>query len=196
MIKTPKKCKALILRGIFLLRKKELKWFYKEGCNYIYPDIWENYINIIPKKERSNLLQAYYKKLTSKDKKSRIVASQAWATWEACTSKLTYSKKSLHQFDDEKVAEAFARIECHYFINQGFFEYDNWILDNMSAINNIPNVIVQGRYDVVCPVISAWDLHKAWKKSKLIIIQDAGHSMLELGIQNKLIEYTDKFIKY
>ena len=195
-ITNPNKCKALILRGIFLLRDKEIKWFYQEGCSSIYPDIWENYINIIPKDERSNLIKAYYKRLTGTDNKSRIIASKAWATWEACTSKLIYNKKSLHQFDNDKVAEAFARIECHYFINKGFFEYDGWILDNISTIKNIPNVIVQGRYDVVCPMISAWDLHKAWVKSKLVIIQDAGHSMLEIGIQNKLIEYTDKFNKY
>ena len=192
----PNKCKALILRGIFLLRDKEIKWFYQEGCSYIYPDVWENYINIIPKDERSNLIKAYYKRLTGIDDKSRIIASKAWSTWEACTSKLIYNKKSLHQFDNEKVAEAFAKIECHYFINKGFFKYDGWILDNISAIKNIPNVIVQGRHDAVCPMISAWDLHKVWKKSKLVIIEDAGHSMLEIGVQNKLIEYTDKFNKY
>ena len=192
----PNKCKALILRGIFLLRDKEIKWFYQEGCSYIYPDVWENYINIIPKDERSNLIKAYYKRLTGIDDKSRIIASKAWSTWEACTSKLIYNKKSLHQFDNEKVAEAFAKIECHYFINKGFFKYDGWILDNISAIKNIPNVIVQGRHDAVCPMISAWDLHKVWKKSKLVIIEDAGHSMLEIGVQNKLIEYTDTFNKY
>ena len=190
------KCKALILRGIFLLRKKELNWFYQEGCSYIYPDIWENYINIIPIKERKNLIKAYYKRLTSSNNKIRIEAAKAWSTWEACTSKLIYNKKSLHQFNNDKVAEAFARIECHYFINKGFFKFDGWILKNIHKINNIPNVIVQGRYDVVCPMVSAWDLHKAWEKSNLIIINDAGHSMLEKGIQNKLIEYTDKFSKY
>ena len=195
-IKYPQKCKALILRGIFLLRKKEIDWFYKEGCSYIYPDAWEEYINIIPKIERSNLMEAYYKRLTSKNKKTRIMAAKTWSKWEACTSKLIQNKNTLHDFNNEKAAVAFARIECHYFINQGFFENDGWILHNISKINHIPNVIVQGRYDVICPMISAWDLHKAWRRSKLIIIQNAGHSMLEIGIQNKLIEYTDKFSKY
>ena len=190
------KCKALILRGIFLLRHKELQWFYQEGCSYLYPDIWANYINLIPPDERSNLIKAYYKRLTSENYETRITAAKAWATWESCTSKLIYNKKSLHHFDNEKVAEAFSRIECHYFINKGFFEYDGWILNNISKINHIPNVIIQGRYDVVCPMVSAWDLHKSWSNSNLIIIQDAGHSMLELGIQNKLIEYTDKFSSY
>ncbi len=192
-IKHTKQCKGLILRGIFLLRKIEIDWFYQEGCSYIYPDEWENYIAPIPNKQRNNLVGAFYKQLTSKNKKIRINAAKAWSTWEARTSKLQQTKKSLHQFNDEKIAEAFARIECHYFINKGFFPYDGWILDNIESIKNLPNIIIQGRYDVVCPMRSAWDLHKKWKKSKLLIVDDAGHSMLEKGIQKKLIEYTEKF---
>ncbi len=192
-IKHTKQCKGLILRGIFLLRKIEIDWFYQQGCSYIYPDEWEYYIAPIPNKQRSNLVNAFYKQLTSKDKKIRINAAKAWSTWEARTSKLKQTKKSLHQFNNEKIAEAFARIECHYFINKGFFPYDGWILDNIEPIKNLPNIIIQGRYDVVCPMRSAWDLHKKWKQSKLIIINDAGHSMLEKGIQKKLIEYTEKF---
>ena len=192
----PKKCKSLILRGIFLLRKVEINWFYQDGCSYIYPDAWEHYISVIPENERCNLVKSYYKKLTSNDLQVRIEAATAWSKWEASTSKLIQNKQSLHHFDDKKVAEAFARIECHYFINKGFFKYDGWILDNVHKIKNIPNVIIQGRYDVVCPMKSAWDLHKKWPKSKLIIIPDAGHSMLEKNIQKKLIEYTDLFKKY
>ena len=192
----PKKCKSLILRGIFLLRKVEINWFYQEGCSYIYPDAWEHYISVIPENERCDLVKSYYKKLTSNDLQVRIEAATAWSKWEASTSKLIQNKQSLHHFDDKKVAEAFARIECHYFINKGFFKYDGWILDNVHKIKNIPNVIIQGRYDVVCPMKSAWDLHKKWPKSKLIIIPDAGHSMLEKNIQKKLIEYTDLFKKY
>jgi len=189
-------CKALILRGIFLLRKAEINWFYQEGCSYIYPDKWEDYIQVIEKKDRKNLLQAYYKKLTSPHKLIRLQAAKAWSKWEASTSKLIPEKKSLHHFDNDKVAEAFARIECHYFINKGFFKSDGWILDNIKRIKNIPNIIIQGRYDVVCPMKSAWELHQKWENSNLIVIDDAGHSMLEKGIQNKLIEYTDEFIKY
>ena len=192
----PKKCKSLILRGIFLLRKVEINWFYQDGCSYIYPDAWEHYISVIPENERCNLVKSYYKKLTSNDLQVRIEAATAWSKWEASTSKLIQNKQSLHHFDDKKVAEAFARIECHYFINKGFFKYDGWILDNVHKIKNIPNVIIQGRYDVVCPMKSAWDLHKKWPKSKLIIIPDAGHSMLEKNIQKKLIEYTNLFKKY
>ncbi|MAZ68734.1 MAG: prolyl aminopeptidase [Candidatus Marinimicrobia bacterium] len=193
-IKNPKRCKGLILRGIFMLRKMEIDWFYQEGCSYIFPDEWENYLKIIPENKRSNLVNAYYKRLTSKNKKTRIEAAKAWSTWEARTSKLIQTKDSLHHFDDEKVAEAFARIECHYFINKGFFKNDGWILENIYKIQHIPNVIIQGRYDVVCPMRSAWDLHKAWNNSNLIIIRDAGHSMLEKGIQSELINYTNNFI--
>jgi len=195
-IKHVKYCSELILRGIFLLRKKEINWFYQEGCSYIYPDAWEDYINIIPEEERKDLVKAYYKRLTSNDEKVRIEAATAWSKWEASTSKLIQNKDSLHHFDNKKIAEAFARIECHYFINKGFFDSDGWILKNISILKSIPNIIIQGRYDVVCPIISAWDLHKAWENSNLFVVQDAGHSMLELGIQNKLIDYTDKFSSY
>jgi len=191
-ISHPKKCIALILRGIFLLRKFEINWFYQGGCNLLYPDAWEAYSSIIPKKEQDDFVKAYYKRLISKNKKIRLRAAKAWSTWEASTSKLIYNKTSLHHFDNDEIADAFARIECHYFINKGFFPEDNWILNNIKKNQNIPTFIVQGRYDVICPMQSAWELHKKLKKSQLFIIQDAGHSMLEKGIQNKLIEITDK----
>ncbi len=190
-IKNPNYCNNLILRGIFMLRKKELEWFYQNGCSFIYPDAWEKYLDPISESERSNLIQSYYKKLTSNDMNERIKAAKAWSIWEASTSKLIQSTSALHAFEDEKVAEAFARIECHYFINKGFFENDSWILDNIYKIKEIPTYIVQGRYDVVCPMKSAWDLHREFPEAKFEIIQDAGHSMLELGIQKKLIEITD-----
>jgi len=195
-IKHSQYCKGLILRGIFLLRKFEIDWFYQEGCSYIYPDEWENYKSIIPKEEQNNFVKAYYQRLTSKDKKIRSKAAEKWAKWEASTSKLIQDKNSLHHFDDTKVAEAFSRIECHYFTNKGFFEYDGWILDQLKAFKTIPISIVQGRYDVVCPMQSAWDLHKKISHSELFIIPDSGHSMMEKGIQKKLIELTELFSKY
>ena len=195
-ISYPDRCKGLILRGIFLLRKTEIDWFYQQGCSNIYPDAWENYKNIIPKNERSNFVKAYYKRLTSKNKKVRLKASKSWAKWEASTSKLIPDKKSLHHFDDDKTAEAFARIESHYFINKGFFDTDAWLLDNIKQIEHLPSVIIQGRYDVVCPMTSAWELSQKWKSSQLIIVDDAGHSMLVQGIQIKLIVFTEKFSKY
>ena len=188
----PDRCDAIILRGIFMLRKKEIDWFYQEGCSFIYPDAWEKYLSPIPEEEQHNLVKAYYKRLTSQDKAVRINAARAWSIWEASTSKLIQTEKALHSFDDDGVAEAFARIECHYFINKGFFENEDWILNNINKISDKPIEIVQGRYDVVCPMTSAWDLHKRLPNAGFHIIQDAGHSMLENGIQEKLIEITDK----
>jgi len=192
-IRHPKRCKGLILRGIFMIRKKEIQWFYQEGASYIYPDYWEKFLAPIPVDERNDLVFAYYKKLTSNNKSVRLEAAKSWSVWEASTSKLFPSDLSLHQFDDPKVAEAFARIECHYFINRGFFEYEEWILDNAGIIKDLPAVIIQGRYDVVCPATSAWELHKKMPNADFHIIQDAGHSMMEEGIAAKLIEYTDKY---
>ena len=195
-ISYPQHCKGLILRGIFLLRKHEIDWFYQKGCSYIYPDEWEQYEKIIPKNERNNMVRAYYKRLISKNKKIRIKAAMAWSKWEAKTSKLIQDRNSLHAFNNAKIAEAFARIECHYFINKGFFKTDGWLLQNVKKIKTIPGVIIQGRYDVVCPVQSAWELNKCWEKANLIIVQSAGHSMLEEGIQKELIRYTNIFSDY
>ena len=189
----PDRCKALVLRGIFMIRKKEINWFYQDGTSNIYPDAWEHYLRPIPEDERHDLVAAYYKRLTSNDDSVRIEAAKAWSIWEASTSKLIQSEESIHAFEDTKVAEAFARIECHYFTNRGFFDTDEWLLENVDKIRHIPTVIVQGRYDVVCPMISAWELHRAFPEADFEIVQDAGHSMTEKGIAAKLVEYTDKF---
>ena len=193
-IKHSIRCKALVLRGIFLLRKLEIDWFYQEGCSYIFPDFWEEYIKVIPIGERHNMVEAYYKQLTSDNQKVRINAAQAWSKWEASTSRLVHKRTALHSFDDVKKAEAFARIECHYFINKGFFETDGWILKNCNILDKIPKIVVQGRYDVVCPTKSAWDLYNACKNIELIMIDEAGHSMLEEGIQKTLIKKTEGLI--
>ena len=189
----PDRCKALVLRGIFMIRKKEINWFYQDGTSNIYPDAWEHYLRPIPEDERHDLVAAYYKRLTSNDDSVRIEAAKAWSIWEASTNKLIQSEESIHAFEDAKVAEAFARIECHYFTNRGFFDTDEWLLENVYKIRHIPTVIVQGRYDVVCPMISAWELHRAFPEADFEIVQDAGHSMTEKGIAAKLVEYTDKF---
>ena len=151
------------------------------------------YLAPIPEYEHSDLVSAYYKRLTSNNKSTRLEAAKAWSIWEASTSKLLPSNDLLHQFDNLKVAEAFARIECHYFINGGFFKTDEWILENADATQDIPTVIIQGRYDVVCPLTSAWELHKKLPKADFHIIPDAGHSMTEEGIAEKLVEYTEKY---
>lgn len=192
-ISYPDKVKELILRGIFLLRKKEIDWFYQEGASYIFPDAWDKYLAPIPQNERHDLVGAYFKRLTSPDKNVRSEAAKAWSIWEGSTSKLFLDPTFVERFGGDEFADAFARIECHYFVNKGFFKEDGWILNNVDKIRHIPAWIVQGRYDVVCPATSAWELHKAWPESRLHIISDAGHSASEPGIKSKLIEATDYF---
>lgn len=191
----PSSVVALFLRGIFMLRQKELKWFYQDGASFIYPDAWEYYQNEIPEEERDDYIKAYYKRLTSDDKNIRSSAAKAWTIWEGSTSKLLPDPNMLEHFGDDQFADAFARIECHYFTNKGFFDCDDQLLKNIDKIRNIPAIIVQGRYDVVCPMTSAWELHKAWPEAKLEIIADAGHSLSEPGIASALINATDNFIK-
>ncbi len=189
----PERCHALVLRGIFLCRPSEIKWFYQEGASQIFPDIWEQYFNLIPANERHDMVTAYYKRLTSTDEKTRLEAAKAWSKWEAATSRLIVDPKAIDEFEDPEYALSFARIECHYFMNNAFFKTNNWILENISKIKHIPSVIIQGRYDVVCPATSAWELHRAWPEAEFKIIADAGHSMSEPGIRSALIEATDKF---
>ncbi|MDJ0744870.1 MAG: prolyl aminopeptidase [Xenococcaceae cyanobacterium MO_167.B27] len=189
----PERCKGLILRGIFMLRQKELKWFYQEGASYIYPDAWEDYLKPIPVSERDDLISAYYRRLTSENREIRLEAARAWSVWEASTSKLLPSEKSIKRFGEAEFAEAFARIECHYFVNKGFFSSENQLLENIDRIRHLPGIIVQGRYDVVCPTVTAWELHKTWQEAEFIIVPDAGHSISEPGILDALIEATDRF---
>ena len=189
----PERVKALILRGIFLLRNKEIRWFYQEGASNIYPDAWEKYLKPIGKGERDDLLSAYYKRLINKDRAIRLEAAKSWSIWEGSTSKLLPNKKTLHRFGEDDFSEAFARIECHYFMNRGWFDPEDQLLQNISIIRHIPGAIVQGRYDVVCPMISAWELHQAWPEAELHVIKDAGHSMTEPGIANKLVQLTEQF---
>ncbi|BAY27879.1 proline iminopeptidase [Calothrix sp. NIES-2100] len=189
----PERCTELILRGIFMLRKKELHWFYQEGTSYIFPDAWEAYLKPIPPQERDDLLTAYYHRLTSPDLQVRLEAARAWSIWEASTSRLFPDTNLMQTFGETEFAEAFARIECHYFINKGFFQDENQLLLNVDKIRHIPSVIVQGRYDVVCPMISAWELHRAWPEAEFIVVPDAGHSMSEPGIRSALIAATNKF---
>jgi proline iminopeptidase len=189
----PEHCTGLILRGIFMLRRKEIRWFYQEGASYLFPDAWEHYLAPIPVAERRDLLQAYYRRLTSEDAQVRQSAARAWSIWEASTSKLIPDPNLIHQFGEAHFAEAFARIECHYFINSGFFAPDDQLLQNVDKIRHLPGVIVQGRYDVVCPLTSAWELHRAWPEVKLIVVPDAGHSATEPGILSALVEAADRF---
>lgn len=192
-IKHSDRVSGLLLRGIFLCRPSELQWFYQEGASQIFPDFWEKYWNHIPEAERGNMFKAYYQRLTHEDEKVRLDAARVWSQWEGSTSYLYVKPSAIEEFEDPHKALAFARIECHYFVNKAFFETDNYLLENIDKIRSIPGHIVQGRYDVVCPATSAWALHKAWPESTLEIIADAGHSASEPGIRSALITATDRF---
>ncbi|WP_121969563.1 prolyl aminopeptidase [Leptolyngbya sp. BC1307] len=189
----PDRCYALILRGIFMLRAKEIRWFYQSGASYIFPDAWEGYLAPIPPAERDDLVAAYYKRLTSDDAQIRQSAASAWSIWEASTSKLIPDTDLIERFGRDRFAEAFARIECHYFVNGGFFTEADQLLKNIDRIRQIPAVIVQGRYDVVCPMASAWELHRAWPEAELTIVAAAGHSATEPEITSALLAATDRF---
>ncbi len=188
----PDRVKGLVLRGIFLCRPEELKWFYQQGASWIFPDVWEKYWNYIPEAERTDMMKAYYKRLTHEDSSVRLEAAKNWSKWEAATSRLFVDPKMIDSFDEPERALAFARIECHYFMNNAFFPTENYLLENAHKLANIPGIIVQGRYDVVCPVKSAWDLHRAWPQAEIQIISDAGHSASEPGIRAALIAATEK----
>lgn len=189
----PDRVSELVLRGIFLCRPKEIQWFYQEGANAIFPDVWEEYLKVIPASERGDMVSAYHRRLTSDDEAVRLEAARAWSIWEGSTSKLFFDPAAIEKFGDAEFALAFSRIECHYFMNNAFFNSDNYLIENASQIRAIPGVIVQGRYDVVCPMVSAWDLHRAWPEADLQIIPDAGHSISEPGIIDALVKATDRF---
>ena len=187
----PERVLGLILRGIFLCRPHEIRWFYQEGASHIFPDYWEDYLRPIPEAERGDLLKAYHRRLTSENEVARMAAAKAWSKWEGRTSTLHPSATVVNHFSEPHNALSLARIECHYFSNDSFLE-PNQILRDADRLASIPGIIVQGRYDVVCPMQSAWDLHNAWPEAELQIIPDAGHSALETGIIDALVRATDR----
>lgn len=189
----PDRTRGLFLRGIFLCRPRELQWFYQYGASEIFPDFWESYRDFIPDAERGDMMRAYYRRMTEADHETMLEAARRWSVWEGSTSKLYPDENLIDRFSGEHEALQLARIECHYFVNNCFFPTDNYLLENIGKIRHIPTVIVQGRYDVVCPATSAWDLHRAFPEAELHIIPDAGHSISEPGIASALIEATDKF---
>ena len=190
----PKRVLGLILSGIFLCRQREIDWFYQEGASRIFPDVWQKFLEPIPEAERGDLVSAYYQRLTSEDEFTRMQAAKAWSLWEGRTATLTSSQKVVDHFASAHTALSLARIECHYFINHSFLA-DNQLLDNADRLADIPGVIVQGRYDIICPMESAWELHQAWPGSILKIIPDAGHSASEPGIVSELVYATDEMAR-
>jgi len=189
----PERVTGLVLRGIFMLRKQEIDWFYQQGASALFPDAWEGYLAPIPEGERRDLLHAYHRRLTSDDPEVRSAAARAWSIWEGSTSHLYVDPEEVGRTGEEQFALAFARIECHYFVNRGFFQPETQLLDGVPRIRHIPAVIVQGRYDVVCPMESAWALHRAWPEAEFRLVPDAGHSAFEPGIIHELVEATDRF---
>jgi len=189
----PDRVTELVLRGIFLLRKWEIDWFYQQGTSALYPDAWEAYLAAIPEEERDDLVRAYHRRLTNEDPAVRMAAARAWSVWEGSTSFLLQNPDYVDRCAGDAFAAAFARIECHYFVNGGFFEHDGQLLTDVHRIRHIPTVIVHGRYDVVCPVKNAWDLHRAFPEADLRIVPDAGHSAFEPGILHELVSATDAF---
>jgi proline iminopeptidase len=184
---------GLILRGIFLCRPWEIQWFYQEGASRIFPDYWQDFIHPIPDTERNDMVRAYYRRLTGADEIARMAAAKAWSVWEGRCATLQSNRAVVDYFSNPYVALSLARIECHYFINNSFLEPDQ-ILRDAPKLKGVPGTIVHGRYDVVCPVSNAWELHQAWPDAELRIIPDAGHSAFEPGIADALVNATDAMV--
>jgi proline iminopeptidase len=189
----PDRVKSLTLRGIFLIRRAEIQFFYQEGTSWVFPDYYDEYIKPIPLEERHDLVTAYYKRLTCGDLAIENEAARAWSVWEGSTSKLIIDEGLIARTAGDAFARQLARIECHYFVNNGFFAWDGWLLDEAKkTLQGIPTTIVQGRYDLVCPMKSAWDLKRALPGASLVVVADAGHSAGESGIVDALVKATDR----
>jgi len=189
----PQRVTEMVLRGIFMLTRFELQWFYQQGASAIFPDHWQQYVAAIPPAERGDFISAYHKRLTSDDRATRVNAARAWSQWEAATSYLHVNEDNVRNWGEEDFAIAVARIECHYFVNKGFLETEDQLLRNVGRIRKIPAVIVQGRYDVVCPMQTAWALHEAWPEADFRVVAAAGHSAFEAGNTHELVQATDAF---
>jgi proline iminopeptidase len=187
----PDRVEALILRGVFLLTQRELAWFYQDGCSMLFPDAWEHFLTPIPAPERGDMIAAYHSRLTHVDRRVRAEAAAAWSQWEGDTISIRGPEARPPKFNEIDFAIAFARIECHYFHNKGFFPEDGWILNNVHQIRDIPGWIVNGRFDVVTPLEAAWKLHKAWPEARFEIVWDAGHASTEPGVIDGLLRATD-----
>lgn len=189
----PEAVSELVLRGIFMLRESELDWFYRRGANALFPDYWEELVAPLTEAERDDVLGAYYRRLTCGDREIELEAAQRWSVWEGATSCLIPSEELKSHFGSPEFALPLARIEAHYFVNRGFFDYPEQLLDGVERIRSVPAVIVQGRYDLVCPVETAWALSRRWPEAALELVDAAGHSAYEPGITDRLVAATDRF---
>lgn len=190
----PERVAALVVRGIFLCRDPEIQWFYQEGTSWVFPDLWEDFLAPIPEQERDDLLHAYHRRLTGSNELARMAAAKAWSSWEGRTISLLPNPDLEATFSVPHLALSLARIECHYFVNHAFFEPEQ-LLRDAHRLADIPGVIIQGRYDLICPVRSAWELHQAWPQAELKIVADAGHAAFEPGIRSALVGATDHFAR-
>ena len=191
----PQRVEALILRGVFLLTQKELRWFYQDGASMLFPDAWERFLEPIPPAERGDLMTAYHQRLTSSDRNVQARAASAWSQWEGDTISLRGPDARPTKFNEVDFAVAFARIESHYFVNGGFFPEDGWIVNNIQRISHISAWIVQGRFDVVTPMDAAWRLKRAWPKARFEVVWDAGHASTEPGIVDALVRAGDEALR-
>jgi len=189
----PTQVKGLILRGIFGCRRKELLWMYQEGASFIYPDEWEKYLSVIPEVERGDLLSAYHRRLMGTDEKEKVKCAKAWTGWEMVTSRLYLDREMIQHGEEDDFAKTFARIENHYFVYGAFLKTDAQLFEEAHKLRHIPGIIIQGRYDLVCPAYSAWELHRQWPEAELVFVDDSGHSAREPGILSELVKATDKF---
>jgi proline iminopeptidase len=190
----PERVMALVVRGVFLCRPAEIAWFYQEGASWVFPDYWRDFLAPIPPEERGDLIGAYHRRLTGDNEIARLAAAKAWSVWEGRTSTLLTNPAVQNHFAGAHFALALARIECHYFVHQSFLAPDQ-LLRDAHRLHGIPGIIVQGRYDLICPMRSAWELHQAWPDSELVVVPDAGHSAFEPGIRSALVAATDHFAK-
>lgn len=189
----PDRVTELVLRGIFMLRRWELEWFYQEGASRLFPDAWDHYLAGIPEVEHADLISAYHRRLTADDPAVRLAAARRWSVWEAATSFLRPDPEFVSGHEDAAFALAFARIEAHYFVNGGFFTHEDQLLRDVHRIRHLPGTVVHGRYDVVCPLRNAWDLKKAWPEANLVIAPTSGHSAFEPEIASALVEATNAY---
>ena len=190
----PTSVSEMVLRGIFMLRKKELDWFYQEGASNIFPEAWEKFLEPIDENQRDDLMSAYHKIFTSDNEEKKLAAAIAWSRWEGSTSSLSYNPDMADSFSNPHFALAFALIENHYFVNKGFLEHENQLIESgIDIIRNIPTTIVQGRYDIVCPMTTAWELSKNWPEAKLIVAPSSGHTAFEKEITHELIKATNGY---
>lgn len=191
-IKHPERVESLVLRGVFLLTARELAWFYQDGACMLFPDAWARFCAPIPAAERGDMISAYHKRLTHPDRRVQAEAAAAWSQWEGDTISIRGPEARPSKFNEIDFAIAFARIECHFFANHGFFPEEGWILNNAAALKSIPGWIVQGRFDVVTPMEAAWKLKTAWPGARFEVVWDAGHASTEPGIVDALVRATDQ----